>query len=171
MIFEIHITGDKSIHEICKQINIKTINVCLLAPNQSAIRCEDMTSFVFNGTEADCYRKVLEVAGVLQNCGVPIYRMKIESPIVPELIHKSLYVETHFKTENIEEPDHDFRFSPKFTLPTSRNTSKDYYLATDREYRQDKYDEFINKYKGKELELCILDTNIEEDSDWFDCYS
>lgn len=167
MIFEIHITGSLNIHNVCKTLGVKTIAVELLKPDGSILYIEDMTSFIFKGSEVDMYERVLSLVGDLSRNRVVIDRIKVETPYVgyEHLIPKSKYMETHFKCgERIVEDE-------LFILPTSRNIEKTSYLATDRVYDSSKYQDFYEKYKDNELELCIFDSNVNQDKEWFDLYT
>lgn len=166
MIFEIHITGSMNIHEVCETLGVKTIAVELLKPNCELLYIEDMTSFIFKGSEIDMYEKVLSLVGDLSRNNVSISRIKVETPYVgcEHLIEKSKYMETHFKCGELYNSDE------RFVLPTSRNTKKATFLATDRTYDQSKYFKFYQKYKNNELELCIFDSNVNQDKEWFDLY-
>lgn len=163
MIFEIHITGSINIREVCKTLGVKTISVELLKPNGGTLYIEDMTSFIFKGSEIDMYERVLLLVGDLSRNNVSISRIKVETPYVgcEHLVPKSKYMETHFQCGE----------RSRFTLPTSRNTKKTTFLATDRTYDQSNYFEFYKKYKNNELELCIFDSNIEQDREWFELYA
>lgn len=167
MIFEIHITGSMNIHEVCKTLGVKTIAVELLKPNGKTLYVEDMTSFIFRGSEIDMYERVLLLVSDLSRNNVSISRIKVETPYVgcEHLASKSKYMETHFKCGELDGPDE------QFVLPTSRNIKKTTFLATDRTYDQSNYFEFYQKYKNDELELCIFDSNVEQDREWFELYA
>jgi len=51
-----------------------------------------------------------------------------------------------------------------------RNAKSSKLLATDRTYDKKEYQAFIEKWKGEDVEMCLLDTWIEEDKDWFELY-
>lgn len=165
-IFEVHITGDSSIHTVAKKYKHKTIAIDLLRPDKTCLRTEHMTSIILKypcRTEAykDCLNLVEEIAQSYERDGVEIARVKIESPIYDYYVDDSLYVESHFPT------DQTF-------YPISRNQKKTLYLATDREYKLHRYDNFMDIHEGKDLELCLYDTNPTEDLDWlklFDGYN
>lgn len=157
-IFEIHVTGDESIHEIAKLRSHKTIVIDLLRPDGSVMRTEHMTSIAAKFlTVIGCHLFVSDLVCYLEANGVNIFRVKIESPYYEEYKPIGLYMESHFEAED-------------FVFPTSKNKNKTTLLATDRQYKQDQYDAFRKQYKGKEVELCLYDTNIVEDADWFDLY-
>lgn len=160
-VFEVHITGDKSIHKVAKSFDHKTITIDLLNPDKSVLREEHMTSIIykysFPVSYELCKRLVLQIANVYAKMGVNIVRVKIESAPYDHYMDQSLYMESHF-------------ISDEFHLPTSRNQRKSTFLATDRTYEKSKYKEFSERYKGTELELCLYDSFVEEDTDWFDAY-
>lgn len=161
-VFEVHITGDKSIHEVAKSFDHKTIAIDLLNPDKSVLREEHMTSIVYKYTSANsydmCKRLVLQTAAIYAKMGVNVMRVKIESPPYEHYVKQSLYMESHF-------------VSDEFFHPTSRNQRKTHFLATDRTYHQAEYDSFAKRHTGADLELCLYDNFVEEDRDWFDAYA
>jgi hypothetical protein len=52
----------------------------------------------------------------------------------------------------------------------SRNKNKATILATDREYKIENYEFFRRRYKDVVVELCLYDSHIKEDQDWFNLY-
>jgi hypothetical protein len=157
-VFEIHITGDQSIHEAASPLLLKTIQVELLRPDGSLIRTEHMTSHAVRfGDIHGCLHFTKTAVACLKKSGVEIVRVKIESPYYSHYVDNSLYVESHFDPKG-------------WNLPVSRNPRKGTLMATDRVYDHSKYKEFVEKYSGETIELCLLDTNCQEDSDWFDSY-
>lgn len=156
--FEIHITGDESIIVAAEQLGVKAITIELLKPDFSFFRMEYMTSQVMKlNNFQECKSRVDDLVNSLMEKGVSIKRVKIESPILEHYKNIALYLETHFTTQEAK-------------LPISRNTKKKTFLATDRTYAKDKWDDFVRFYKGKELELALYDTNPNEDSDWLCLY-
>ncbi len=155
--FEIHITGSPNIIDVAKKMNVKTIAVDLLNPNHEVIRTEFMTSFIEKKKSYEECKKFVDQLVLNLQKEVEILRVKIESPYYPHYKDQSLYMESHFENEN-----------DKF--PISRNVRKTLLLATDREYNKEQYDAFIKKYDGKDIELCLFDSFIDEDKDWFDAF-
>jgi hypothetical protein len=155
--FEIHITGDKSILTVAKPI--KTIEVNLLKPDRSILRTEYMTSHVQHMASgfAGCKEYVNDIVKCLEFQGVNIVRVKIESPFYKHYVEQSLYIESHF------EDDH-------FKLPTSQNPRHTMPVVTAREYEQRWFEPFMEHYLPSVIELCLFDTNVDEDKDWFDLY-
>lgn len=163
--FEIHITGDKKIIEAAKQLDVKTIVLDLVKPDKSHFRTEYMTSHAARFKSYNsCKEWVDNVVARLIEAGVEIIRVKIECPYYQQYKNKSLYFEVHYEGER---------------GPMSRNHGKDYFLCTAREYDRSKYDALWQKHGGIFLltppphwtmELCLYDTNVEEDKDWFDLY-
>lgn len=153
-IFEIHITGDKEIINLANKLSLKTIVIDLLKPDKSHLRTEYMTSHAqkFNNCK-DCKAFVDNAAKELGN----VVRIKIESPYYEHYVNQSVYIESHFKAVNS-------------SYPMSKNQNKDSLLATDREYKIENYEFFRRKYKGVVVELCLYDSNINEDLDWFNLY-
>lgn len=153
-LFEIHLTGNRSIIERCKPLQLKTIMVDLFDRNKQYMRTEYMTSIAKKFENyAVCKSYVDVLVDYLQDS--EICRVKIECPYYDHYVNQSIYIETHFKSDDA-------------SLPLSRNKNKDYFLATDREYAQQNYSKFRDKYYGKELELCLFDSFPEEDKDWLD---
>jgi hypothetical protein len=158
-VFEVHITGDKSILTTAPLLSLRTIAVALLAPDQTIHRIEYMTSDVLKYRNfEECKEAILYFARSLKRLGTEVIRIKIESPFYPHYADNSLYIESHF-----DSVDNKF--------PLSQNLLKDFKLATHREYKRDKYEDFLDKYNGEVVELCLYDTFIEEDADWFSLYN
>ena len=156
-IFEIHITGSKDINEQLDRLGIKNIIIDLLKPNKEVLRTEYMSSFISNHNNFDECKEYVD--NLLTKLSCEIIRVKIESPFYRHYIDKSLYMECHF------EPKNDNHF------PVSRNTKSGKLMATNRCYEKEKYGLFrIVNYLNGELELCLYDTFVEEDKDWFDLY-
>lgn len=158
-IFEIHITGSENIHDVARRAVHKTIEVELLRPDRTVMAVEHMTSIIYK-TPAflSCKQWVENLVQVLIEQGITISRTKIESPYYEHYVEQSLYMESHFLAENNE-------------YPLSRNRKKTTYLATDRTYDKSLYNDFKEKYKDKELELCLFDSNMYGDIEWLNMYS
>ncbi len=163
-IFEIHITGDKSIIDAAKSLNIKTIVIDLVGPDKSFLRTEYMTSHVHRCENYDeCKKFVDNVVNQLQEAGVQIVRVKIECPFYAHYKDKSIYFEVHYEAVNN-------------CYPLSKNQGKSVYLCTAREYDKEKYDALWLKHihyssrRDLVVELCLYDTYVEEDKDWFELY-
>lgn len=153
--FEIHITGEQGINEELSTMNIKNIIVELLYPNLTLFRTEYMSSFVKkfeNFNQCKFY-----VQALLSQLKSKIIRVKIESPFYEEYVSNSLYVESHFEPFNN-------------IYPISKNKASGKLMATDREYNQSKYSNFISKWKNNDIELCLYDSYVNEDFDWFRLY-
>jgi hypothetical protein len=153
--FEIHITGCKLINEQLDRLGIKNIIVDLLKPNYSILRTEFMSSFIskHNNLE-ECKRYVNTI---LTNLSCEIIRVKIETPYYEHYKDQCLYLESHFKPFNL-------------IYPISRNIISFKDLATDRTYDKTQYEAFRKKWKSEDIEMCLFDTFIEEDKDWFNLY-
>jgi hypothetical protein len=157
-IFEVHITADNTIHEVAKKFEVKTISVDLLAPDGSLLRTEHMTSVVLkHKSYLDCLKHVVELVNNMEIFCVVVERIKIECPPYEHYIKDSLYMESHFDADG-------------WDYPVSRNQKKTVTLATDREYNQERYAEFRQKHTGRDLELCLFDSNHQEDLDWLQLY-
>jgi hypothetical protein len=159
-IFEVHITGDEKIIETAKSLNVRTIVIDLVKPDKSYFRTEYMTSHTYRCENYDeCKVYVDDIVAKLKEAGVNIVRVKIECPLYPQYRERSLYFEVHYGAYNN-------------TYPLSRNKGKDHFLCTAREYDRSKYDDLARKHLCflPTMELCLYDTNVEEDKDWFDLY-
>ena len=156
-IFEVHITSGHRIHQVGCMHGHKTIAIDLLQPNGKFLREENMTSIIMKYDDDNnfqkCKKDVLAIAKLYESVGLKLNRVKIESPLYERYVEQSLYMESHFPATN-------------FDLPISRNQKKLTFLATDRTHNHSDYDAFAKKYEGKELELCLYDTNMYEDKDW-----
>lgn len=156
--FEVHITSDKDIHDACIPLGIKTIVVELQKPDSSILRDEHMTSFVMKARDyIECKEKVDEIVKTLEKT-CKLHRVKIECPFYRHYQKASLYMESHFRTNS--------RY-----YPVSRNKKKTVCLSTERTYNKDEYETFAKKYQKEQIELCLYDTNVTEDSDWFEWYA
>jgi hypothetical protein len=160
--FELHVTGDPSIHAVAAELDLRTIVVGLYGPDQF-LRVEHMTSHVARMANRD--EAVLWAASthrVMLDRGVKVSRVKLECPADYEHYDKeSCYIETHFPTK--------WRFR---MLPLSRSLHKkaDECLSTDRIYKLENYAKFRERYSGKIMELCLYDTHPNEDEDWLKLY-
>lgn len=157
-VFEVHITGDESIHKAAKELNQKTIAIDLLRPDKSVLRAEHMTSLILkHESYKKCKAHVDEIVKQYESRRVPIIRVKIECPYYLHYRADSLYIESHF-------------VSDEMFFPTSRNQRKAALLATDRQYGLERYQAFLEQNKSHELELCLYDSFVSEDLDWFQLY-
>lgn len=155
-VFEVHITGDESIHVAAQPV--KTIAVQLLNPAGQIIRTEHMTSMRMRADNYEmCLAEVEKLVVSLSSRGVKICRIKIECPFYAHYSGQARYIESHFETT-------------EFILPVSRNAKKTTLLATDRTYDHAEFDSFAQRYHGAEVELCLFDSWVGEDQDWFDLY-
>ena len=162
-IFEIHITGDEKIIEAGGNLGIKTIVIDLVKPDKSYYRTEHMTSHVHHARNYDeCKTYVDELVDKLITLGVQIKRVKIECPFYQGYVNRSLYFEIHYDSEDNK-------------YPLSQNRGKDTYLCTVRTYEKKEYYVLLYKYArdpkpNQVMELCLHDTDVNEDKDWFDLY-
>lgn len=153
--FEIHITGDKSILVELDSLNLKNIVVDLLTPDGELLRTEYMSSFVH---EAKNFEECLNYVDKLtNNFKTEIIRTKIECPPYEQYKPYALYAESHFKPSGVE-------------YPISRNQRSGKLIGTDREYMNERFDEFFEKWKDEDIELCLFDSFVREDLDWFKLY-
>lgn len=156
--YEIHITGEEGINDILEILGVKNIIVELLTPDYELLRTEYMSSYVREYNEYEtCLLSVLDLVDQIKYRGGKVIRVKIESPYYEEFTRQSIYMESHFNPENN-------------IYPISRNRKSQKLMGTDREYDKTKYIEFKDRYEGKEVEMCLYDTFVEEDSDWMNLY-
>lgn len=156
-IFEIHITGEEGINQEFEKMGLKNIVVELLYPNKDRLRTEYMSSFVLKSLSlAECKSYVNRILKVLET---KVIRTKIECPVYEDYIEDSLYVEAHFIPDPSDEG-----------YPLSRNQRSGKIMGTDREYDKERYAEFLRRWDNEDKELCMYDSFVEEDKDWFDLY-
>jgi hypothetical protein len=161
-LYEIHITGEPSIIDELSKLNIKNITVELYAPNGIILRKEYMSSFV---EKFSTYRECVDfVNTLLQSLTSKVIRAKIETPYDEKLLPFCYYVETHYP------------FTGCYDYPVSRNVESEKMMCTERSYMWGSsgstVPEAVSKWKseGKEIEMCLYDSFMDEDSDWFDLY-
>lgn len=156
-VFEIHITGEEGINQEFADMGLKNIVVELLHPNRQLLRKEYMSSFVIKSTSIhECTSYVNKI---LKNLKSKVIRTKIECPVYEDYIEDSLYIESHFIPDPADEG-----------YPLSRNQRSGKIMGTDREYNKENYQQFIRKWGNEDKELCMYDSFVEEDKDWFELY-
>jgi len=154
-VFEIHITGSYGINQEFDRLGIKNIIVDLLKPNKRILRTEYMSSFISKHSNLKECKKY--VKNLITNLSSEVIRVKIESPYYKHYKDKALYLESHF--------------TPTDTLyPISQNNRTGKLMATDRTYDKKQYMGFMDKWKGEDVEMCLADSFVEEDADWFNLY-
>lgn len=154
-VFEIHITGSHGINNELDSLGIKNIIVELLTPELKLMRTEYMSSFVIKkGSLLECKAFVDDLVNKLKS---QIIRVKIESPFYEHYIDNALYLESHFK------PFND-------AFPISRNARSKKLMATARTYEKTHYEAFKKEWENEDVEMCLVDTFVNEDKDWFDLY-
>lgn len=152
--FELHITGAKRIHEAAKKLGIKTIEIELLNQKGEALATEHMTSHVFKSENLEEAR--YETLAIFQNlASCNLTRVKLECPYYPHYVKESKYLEAHWTDKE------------KYFGPMSRNVKSNKVLFTNRIFDKTKFGDFVEKYKDVEVELCLFDTNINQDNKWF----
>jgi len=156
--FEIHITGTQNINQELDVMGIKNIIVDLLYPTRDFFRREYMSSFIMKfESYQECLTWVKDLESKIES---PIIRVKIESPYYSEYVDNSLYMESHFNP-----------YDNQIKYPISQNSKSGRFMGTDREYDKEKYQEFKEKWGHEDIELCLYDTFISEDQDWFSLYT
>lgn len=158
--FEIHVTGSIETMQQASTLGIKTITIDLLKPDKSHYRTEYMTSHLH---ECDNYQQCQEYINEILSFLSGVVRVKIECPKqYTHYIPQSVYMEIHGEQgyNNI--------------YPMSLTRGKMDIMITDREYDKDKYSDLIKRHvkstRNLITELCIFDSNVDEDKDWFDLY-
>lgn len=162
-LFEIHITGkDETILNYLNDKQLKGISIDLLTPDHTLLRTEHMSSLQqkFESYEL-CKNWVDELVSDMVSNNIEIVRIKIECPFYEEYASESVYVESHWRVPN----------DTTCGYPVSRNQGSNKCLATNRTYDKNTYSQFIEQEKGRQVELCMYDSFIEEDYDWFKIYS
>jgi len=157
MLFEIHITGDISIHEKAKALGIKTIRVINLKPNGDILSIHHMTS---DRRHFENYKLCrLWVESIEHDLGS--IRTKIECPPYDEYMQEAIYAECHYKS-----------FATKHTTPTSMNAAKTHKIATKRELKKYNFRTFCSFFSDQlfETELCLYDDNQDLDKEWMGLY-
>lgn len=158
--FEIHITGDQNIHQIAPSLGLRTIEIELLRPDGTVLRTEHMTSDV---RKFESFEFALDFVGnmkfgLLAN-GCQVVRTKIECPPYNEYLPSAYYAESHFPVRDLS-----------VECPISRNKRNGKLLGTTRTFNKSLYRTFLETYKDKEIELCLHDSNVDEDKDWMDLW-
>lgn len=182
--FEIHITGEEGINAEFDKLGFKNIVIDLLKPDLTKLRTEYMSSFVKEFetygqclnfiygyktkgsiTQQDIGKPIVETQylGLLDVLKSKVIRVKVEVPYLleyrKEYRDKALYIESHYIPDNNKKP-------------LSRNVGSGKIIATDRAYWGDDWNKFYidNRIGQREIEMCLHDSFVEEDKDWFDCY-
>lgn len=160
--FEIHITGSENILEELSKLQIKSIEIDLLKPDKSVLRRQHMSSTVQEFKNlSDATKWTESLSAMLETKGVQIIRKKIESPIYEHYLSTALYMETHWRT------------SGWGSQVLSEIVHSGKMIATDRLYRirdTELIKAFLKRHSLRQIELCLYDTFISEDYDWFNLY-
>jgi hypothetical protein len=83
---------------------------------------------------------------------------KVETPYDNSLnMEEFKYIETHLN-------------SLDNNLPKSRNIITNEIISTDRTYNFKEFESFAERYNTSKVELCVMDTNIYHDHNWFMFY-
>lgn len=166
--FEYHITGiDSSILHNSEYLGIKAITVNLLYPDYSFLRTEYMTSDCFKANSLEeAVKRVWEIREKLNKLGSSALRTKIEVPYKDHeaYIKDSLYIEAHNSSL-------DSRFYP--ISQTIKKSGSHKTVITDRKYNKYLYPFFYDEWAYEEktvVELCVYDSFVKEDEDWFNLY-
>ena len=156
-LYEFHITAyESSIREL-KRYDIPIIGIEALSPSGYAVQWDWMTSYsdFFPSQESAInYIRVL----LKKVKFTPIYRVKVETPYDNSLnMEEFKYIETHLN-------------SLDNNLPKSRNIITNEIISTDRTYNFKEFESFAERYNTSKVELCVMDTNIYHDHNWFMFY-
>lgn len=156
-LYEFHITAyESSIRELSKY-DIPFIGIEALAMSGIAVQWDWMTSYsnFFPSKES-----AINYIGVLLEKikNTPIYRVKVETPYESDLNFEEFrYIETHLN-------------SVDNNLPKSKNIITNEIISTDRTYNFKEFKSFAERYRTSKVELCVMDTNVYHDHNWFRFY-
>lgn len=156
MKFEIHITGSKNILKHLAADNQLTVE--MLDRSGEVFDTDYMSAIDFRGSYIDMLTFVANLINYLTFRDVDIYRVKVETQPSPELFQTALYIERHFEMEKADD----------YVYPVSLLANKNKYVGTSRTYNRSEFAEFANRYD--KTELCIIDSNVNHDKDWFDIW-
>lgn len=164
MHFEIHITCEDPLFVEDVTISLRKIAVDLLRPDLTKLRTEYMTS---HREEFDSFVKCKDAVDSyverIKN-DYEVIRVKIECPFHKELINQSLYIESHFDINQTIRLDEN-------VFPLSRSRHKTEIMGTSRQYNKPYFHYFYDRWKPFGIvELCLFDSFVYEDLDWFDLY-
>lgn len=159
--FEVHITGNATIHKAAKLLNIKTIQIENLNPQLASLGIEHMTSHVIKAKNfKEAKKETDEITNLLLHCGIT--RIKIESPYYQKYADAALYLESHF-------PAQFYAGQLMLNFPLSANKISEKKIQTIREYRRERFGTFhyYCTVENIETEMCLYDTNVRQDDLWF----
>jgi PTH2 family peptidyl-tRNA hydrolase len=162
-LFEVHVTGDESIHSAASTLDVKTITIESLDRNGRVVKVDHMTSHKVTAMDYfACKTAVDSLCSKLTAAGVDVQRVKIESPAYRHYYPTALYVETHFAINDDVAP---------FEHPCSKSPNKSDHLGTIREWDKLKFEAFCINHYPNVIELCLYDTHPGADDLWFSSYS
>jgi hypothetical protein len=158
-IYEFHITANEHSIKALSEFGIPIIGIAMLDKDGFEIQRDWMTTITksFHSQE----NAISYLGSILQKIqGTPIFRVKIETPYEEGLdLNRFKYIETHNKIVQ----------RPIYYMPTSKNIITEELIETHRCYNVEKFERFAQSYGGK-VELCVMDTNIQHDYEWFKLY-
>lgn len=153
--FKIHISGTLDTIQELRKLGIESITVHLLRPDGLILETVHMTAFVKKFTTYDVCKEYVDT--LLRHLNTPVFRVKIDCAYYHNYAERSVYIESHFK-------------SNVYIYPTSLSHQSGKVLATTREYDKRFYRMFRERFKDHEIELCLYDDCIRQDSNWFSFY-
>lgn len=156
---QLQITDQKGLAEFVER-NIRHATVALLNPQGSTLteiyRCDFMKEF------ADHREAIDNVITLSKTLITPTYRMRVTAPYLDDLVSHSHYIQSNFLAKRD-------RLTPSI-YPISMDKARNRVWGLDREYNKSKYKDFVRKWTGEEVELCMYDDYLPGDFDWFDLY-
>jgi hypothetical protein len=156
--YQICITGSENIIEALKSVQQKGISINLVTPEMKSIRTEYISSIISNfETYGECKLWTDSFIDNLSSMDVDIIRVKINAQYKKSDEDKSLYLEVCFPPRNED-------------LPMLYNSDLALMFAVDRVYDKSIYDYFTKKYADYDMEMCLYDSFVENDYDWFSYY-
>ena len=154
-VFEIHITGEPEIIKWLERRNYPYLAIKMLDRDLQTVSLDCMSAIKLEVPDLFTAQSwVIERLCELNSEDINVYRVKIEAPPLDKYLKKCLYIERHWKTslKNVE-------------FPLSYVVNKTKYVATERCYDKKLFKQFSEQYE--KTEVCLIDTNINHDKNWF----
>lgn len=166
--FEIHITGSPNIIKYFKDYNIPYLEIDMLDKDLKSIQKDYMCAIKYKAKNfeiAEGYARMIAHCAVNHfDNNIEIYRIKIETEPLEKYFDKALYIERHWEIDM-----EIWKFQADcMVYPLSYIENKYKLVLTERNYNKNEFKEFTDIYA--KTELCLLDTNINHDKQWFDSW-
>lgn len=172
-IYEVYLTFKNK--ETMDRFHRSCIEVILVNPYNITVGYEYMTSYLLKCKSLhECLKIVAEDVALL-NLYDTCIRAKVESPPYEEYFETALYAECHYKVNDPGPSDvWGYRYFDEPTSFSIKPGRENKYLATERTWQRNGFRDFVKyhsqNYANREIELCLIDTNSEQDREWFDSY-